>query len=261
MHKLSLKCGCVPWYVAAFDGLGVCGPEGNACINSELKTYKEDLIDRSECDCLNDCEMVHFFATGKRESYEDYGDLVDEKWFDAKTGSGLLYNYLVDPEHVLVDELSKSMLLLAHNTTSYVELARRRFNDDVVVLNFFFDTPIITQIKIEMRTSIFDMISAIGGTLGLFTGISVITFIEIMYWGARFAFEMLRRGTTSTAGVARNLLRAGEIKTSKDNEAADRNDRYFNKAYESTASSTLSPSGGFLQPAAGGQRQSNITLF
>ena len=30
------------------------------------------------------------------------------------------------------------------------------------------------------------MISAVGGTLGLFTGISVITFVEVLYWVAKF---------------------------------------------------------------------------
>ena len=38
----------------------------------------------------------------------------------------------------------------------------------------------------ETRISIYDRISAIGGTLGLFTGISVITLAEVIYWTARF---------------------------------------------------------------------------
>ncbi len=66
--------------------------------------------------------------------------------------------------------------------------------EDVAILNFFFDTPIITQINLELRTNIFDQISAIGGTLGLFTGISVITFIEILYWFGKFAREVARSG-------------------------------------------------------------------
>ena len=38
----------------------------------------------------------------------------------------------------------------------------------------------------EIRVNIFDQISAIGGTLGLFTGVSLITFVEIIYWLVRF---------------------------------------------------------------------------
>ena len=38
----------------------------------------------------------------------------------------------------------------------------------------------------EIRVNIFDQISAIGGTLGLFTGVSLITFVEVIYWLVRF---------------------------------------------------------------------------
>ena len=48
------------------------------------------------------------------------------------------------------------------------------------------DTPIITEITLEVRTNVYDMISSIGGTLGLFTGISVITFVEVFYWMCKF---------------------------------------------------------------------------
>ncbi len=71
------------------------------------------------------------------------------------------------------------MLMLALNVTDYSSVAAMRFRQDVAVLNFFFDTPIITQITLELRTSVFDMISSIGGTLGLFSGVSLITFVEV----------------------------------------------------------------------------------
>ena len=62
---------------------------------------------------------------------------------------------------------------------------------DIAILNFFFDTPIITEITLEMRTNVYDMISAVGGTLGLFTGISIITFVEIVYWSFKLSAILL----------------------------------------------------------------------
>ena len=44
-----------------------------------------------------------------------------------------------------------------------------------------------------MRVSTFDKLSLIGGTMGLFTGISIITLIEIIYWMVRFIFFVLRK--------------------------------------------------------------------
>ena len=35
------------------------------------------------------------------------------------------------------------------------------------------------------------MISAVGGTLGLFTGISIITFVEIVYWSFKLSAILL----------------------------------------------------------------------
>ena len=98
------------------------------------------------------------------------------------------------------------MLLLAHNMTDYTDFAAKRFREDIAVLNFFFDTPIITQIKLELRTSVFDMISAIGGTLGLFTGISVITFVEIGYWIVRFFLEGFKKSSAATTSCFKGVF-------------------------------------------------------
>ena len=73
-------------------------------------------------------------------------------------------------------------------------------------MNFFFDTPIITEITLELRTSIFDMISAIGGTLGLFTGISVITLVEVAYWSGKFAIVCFQSSRQKFAFWSKCLL-------------------------------------------------------
>ncbi len=92
------------------------------------------------------------------------------------------------------------MMMLFHNKTDYSQIAKKRFEENIGVLNFYFDTPIITQIQLELRTSIFDMISAIGGSLGLFTGVSIITFVEIAYWISRFFIAVLLKGSAGVGG-------------------------------------------------------------
>ena len=47
----------------------------------------------------------------------------------------------------------KNLTKLAYNLESGVELASLRFDEDIAVLNFFFDTPIITQINMELKTN------------------------------------------------------------------------------------------------------------
>ena len=67
-------CGCAPWFIPrnihiqnkennTINNIPVCSTGGTKCFDEKSKNYKDDLIDRSECDCKNDCEMVHTFST------------------------------------------------------------------------------------------------------------------------------------------------------------------------------------------------------
>ena len=103
-----------------------------------------------------------------------------------------LQNYLVDPSDEFLDEGTKDVTKTMYNITNDDDFAEERFKKDISVLNFFFDTPIITQIGLEMRVSMFDKLSAIGGTLGLYTGISIITMIETVWWLIQFAIYAFR---------------------------------------------------------------------
>ena len=103
-----------------------------------------------------------------------------------------LKNYLVDPEHEIIDEGTKNATKTIYNITNNDEFAEERFRKDISILNFFFDTPIITKIGLEMRVSMFDKLSAIGGTLGLYTGVSIITMIETVWWLIRFGIYAFR---------------------------------------------------------------------
>jgi hypothetical protein len=57
----------------------------------------------------------------------------------------------------------------------------------------FFDTPNTNEMKREMRVTIMDQIATIGGALGLFTGTSHITMVEVVYWMARFVLQFLKK--------------------------------------------------------------------
>ena len=50
------------------------------------------------------------------------------------------------------------------------------------IVEIFFKSPILDMVTRDVRTSLVDKISMIGGMLGLFTGFSVISGIEIMYF-------------------------------------------------------------------------------
>ena len=203
MKKIVKVCECEPWFMmtntAGSQGVdkSVCGQYGYQCIREGLSGYKDDLTDRTECDCRNDCEMVHTFSTLQRAPFSTNKEARDT-WFREKANSGLLNEYLMDDNNLFSDEMNKNITKLSSRAFSKNQLASKRFKNDIAVLNFFFDTPIITLIKLDLRTNIFDQISAIGGSLGLFTGISVITFVEVIWWGTQFIYALFQSGFNKT---------------------------------------------------------------
>ena len=116
-----------------------------------------------------------------------------------------LQNYLVDPEHKIIDEETKYVTKTLYNITDSDKFAEERIRKDISVLNFFFDTPIITQIGLKMRVSMFDKLSAIGGTLGLYTGISITTIIETVWWLIQFGVYAFRHKVMGHDNAVQNM--------------------------------------------------------
>ena len=54
-----------------------------------------------------------------------------------------------------------------------------------------FDTPTFDQITRDDAAKTVDMLSAIGGTMGLLTGFSIISAVEIVYFAVRIIVNVL----------------------------------------------------------------------
>ena len=60
-------------------------------------------------------------------------------------------------------------------------------------VRIFFDTPTFDRIKKDRATKFADMLSAIGGTMGLFTGFSIISGVEILYYVGMIFLNLLKK--------------------------------------------------------------------
>ena len=56
-----------------------------------------------------------------------------------------------------------------------------------------FDTPTFDRITKDRAAKFVDMLSAIGGTMGLLTGFSIISGAEIVYFAGKMIFDMIRK--------------------------------------------------------------------
>ena len=59
-------------------------------------------------------------------------------------------------------------------------------------VKIYFETPTFDRIEKDRAAKFVDMLSAIGGTMGLLTGFSIISGVEILYFAVKIGLEFLR---------------------------------------------------------------------
>ena len=60
------------------------------------------------------------------------------------------------------------------------------------MIRILIDTPTFSRITKDRAAKFVDMLSTIGGTMGLLTGFSIISGVEILYFAAKNLIEMFR---------------------------------------------------------------------
>ena len=61
------------------------------------------------------------------------------------------------------------------------------------LVRIYFDTPTLDRITKDRAAKFVDYISAIGGTMGLLTGFSIISGIEIIYFTVKIFYGLFRQ--------------------------------------------------------------------
>ena len=60
-------------------------------------------------------------------------------------------------------------------------------------VRIYFDTPTFDRITKDRAAKFVDMLSALGGTMGLLSGFSIISAVEIVYFGVKMIFDVLKK--------------------------------------------------------------------
>ena len=58
-------------------------------------------------------------------------------------------------------------------------------------MRIYFDTPTFDRITKDKSVNFVDMLSSVGGTMGLLTGFSLISAVEICYFAVKIIFNMI----------------------------------------------------------------------
>ena len=60
-------------------------------------------------------------------------------------------------------------------------------------MRIYFDTPTFDRIEKDRAAKFVDILSAIGGTMGLLTGFSIISGVEILYFVVKIVWKMFEQ--------------------------------------------------------------------
>ena len=70
-----------------------------------------------------------------------------------------------------------------------------RWDNTLRFVRIFFDTPTFDRITKDQAAKFVDKLSAIGGTMGLLTGFSIISAVEILYFAAKIVWNLFKKNT------------------------------------------------------------------
>ena len=76
-------------------------------------------------------------------------------------------------------------------------LSEYEWKNNLRYVGIYFDTPTFNRITKDRAAKFVDMLSAIGGTMGLLTGFSIISAVEIVYFGVKMIFNVMKNDKKS----------------------------------------------------------------
>ena len=161
IHKKAAKeCGCIPRAMKPQSGQ-ICDLKGAMCFRNLTKTLKDNF---NHSHCLLECNGI-FYEANKR--VEDYLDILayGEEYYDYLWTNpiGRMLNY--DPDEKVGFKYLKEL---------DVEDSGRRYS----IVHVYFERPMKDVVTQDAKITLAGMVSSIGGTLGIFLGLSMITLFD-----------------------------------------------------------------------------------
>lgn len=198
---------CTPWFYPSIDDhvTNMCDPwEDKKFLNLVAEVPSE------KCShCLSDCTVTNYDARISTAAFRmcDHTNIGSSSMCNMQdlTMNPPIWANLVTKEYEVakgkdkVPEFAQPSSKRQSNIRPYVRrpeqletLAFKKSHDsvptydafekDIGIVNFYFEKSTILQYKRSSRLTLVDMISQIGGLLGVAMGISLISVVEFAYW-------------------------------------------------------------------------------
>ena len=142
------------------------------CLQEGRDCYRR--LDDTDNPCQRDCEGL-------------YADVDFVKSTTGNTNEDMIILESLMKAYEAYKEIQfKSMTLMINNHTT-VPLPYHPLQ----VVQIYFSTATYDEIVNDVSVSLGDQISAIGGTMGLFAGFSILSAVEVLYFILKFLFSLM----------------------------------------------------------------------
>ena len=188
MLKYSTEqCMCIPWDLPRPDNnsnIPICDNAGNFCFHTKLSNYT---FLGSSCSCLPTCNSLKFSFTKDTSpiNLDDHCQGISHGVLEAYDKSELTWNNLMK-----LSSYAKRQKTSPTNWNSVFskseeearEMCKKLYTEDMAIVEIQVEGQSYMKMRQSLRATTTDKVAAIGGTLGLFTGFSVVAIVEILYW-------------------------------------------------------------------------------
>ena len=119
--------------------------------------------------------------------------------FDAdnsfkETLSPAINEYNIHKKRFNIDDKFKGKTFMSYSFKAnfYYEFLDQEMKLELEIVRIYFDATSFDKITKDRSDSAMDKLSAIGGTMGLLTGFSIISGVEIVYFGVKIILKLLK---------------------------------------------------------------------
>jgi hypothetical protein len=183
------KCQCLPWYITNnFTRTPICDPYGGYCfeeIMSNEANYK-----KCPDQCWEDCSgepltLIKSYLPINTDEVCRRGRFFDKHFTLASSQHFAFENYkaLISGEGIIPD-LGASL--------ENGSMCKSFVAEYIAIVSVESPTNTVTKSAREPRVTFIDQLGTIGGTLGLFTGISILSMIEIGFFVFTFLISFFQ---------------------------------------------------------------------
>ena len=154
------QCGCLPFSMISSSNSTLCSPE-------QLRCVQNTTVDSSMC--VKNCNGLVITSYSKADHARSLEASIPKE----------------------VSDYRKYKKIFRPKSTS--GLKAYQWENKLRFVRIYFDTPTFDRITKDRAPKFMDILSAIGGTMGLLTGFSIISGVEILYFAAKIVWKSIKK--------------------------------------------------------------------